>query len=88
MMQREELMSRLLLAILSCIVLSLSCGAFADPQYPTKPVRFIVPYGAGGAPDVLARIIAKELSMQYRRGLRRHLPPTGTRCCSHPKPRW
>lgn len=64
MMQREELMSRLLLAILSCIVLSLSCGAFADPQYPTKPVRFIVPYGAGGAPDVLARIIAKELSMR------------------------
>ena len=24
--------------------------------YPAKPLRFVVPYGAGGGPDVLARV--------------------------------
>jgi tripartite-type tricarboxylate transporter receptor subunit TctC len=34
--------------------------AFAQP-YPSKPVRVIVPQAAGGAPDVLARIISEKL---------------------------
>jgi len=37
-------------------------GTAAD--YPTKPVRLIVPSAAGGSPDVMARIIASELSRQ------------------------
>src|SRR6266481_3319584 len=33
-------------------------------DYPTQPIRVIVPYAAGGAADVVARIIAKYLSDQ------------------------
>jgi len=37
--------------------------AFAYAQsYPQKPVRFIVPYAAGGAGDIFARTIAQKLS--------------------------
>lgn len=30
-------------------------------QYPTKPIRFIIPYAAGTSPDVLTRLVGKEL---------------------------
>ena len=29
--------------------------------YPSKPLRFVVPYGAGGGPDVLARVVGRAL---------------------------
>ncbi len=32
------------------------------PAYPTQPVRWIVPYAAGGATDVLSRLICQYLS--------------------------
>src|SRR5262245_20270618 len=36
-------------------------GAFAAEQYPVRPVRLIVPTGAGGNTDTFARIIAEKL---------------------------
>ena len=35
-------------------------AAFAQP-YPNKPVRMIIPFGAGGATDVVIRIVANRL---------------------------
>jgi tripartite-type tricarboxylate transporter receptor subunit TctC len=42
----------------------LSFGAGAQPAWPNKPIRFIVPYAAGGGTDVIARAIATKLSMR------------------------
>jgi tripartite-type tricarboxylate transporter receptor subunit TctC len=36
----------------------------AAAQYPTRPIRFIVPSAAGGAPDINARLLATELTRQ------------------------
>ncbi len=33
----------------------------ADPAYPARPVRFIVPYAPGGGSDTLARLIGQKL---------------------------
>src|SRR6202166_2150152 len=44
----------------------LGCGpmtpAHAESPYPSHPVRWIVPYAAGGATDVLSRLICQRLS--------------------------
>jgi tripartite-type tricarboxylate transporter receptor subunit TctC len=31
-------------------------------EYPAKPVRIIEPFGAGGGPDILARVLARKLT--------------------------
>jgi len=36
-------------------------GVHAQADYPTKPIKFIVPYAAGGLPDTVARIVAQRL---------------------------
>ena len=36
--------------------------AFAQGAYPTKPIRFVMPYAPGGSSEILARPIAAELS--------------------------
>jgi tripartite-type tricarboxylate transporter receptor subunit TctC len=40
----------------------LTLSARADSTYPIQPVRWIVPYAAGGATDVLSRLICQHLS--------------------------
>lgn len=42
----------------------LSTGAAAADTWPSKPVTVIIPYPAGGAADVVARILTTELSQQ------------------------
>jgi len=50
-------MTRLILLLLALV----SSGVIAQ-TYPVKPVRLIVADAAGGAPDQLARVLAKTLS--------------------------
>jgi tripartite-type tricarboxylate transporter receptor subunit TctC len=41
-----------------------AAGAFAQ-SYPTKPIRIVVPYAAGGTSDILARQIGPELNKAW-----------------------
>lgn len=47
--------------IAAVLVVALSASA-AEAQYPNRPIRIIVPFPPGGAPDLQTRIIAQRLS--------------------------
>jgi tripartite-type tricarboxylate transporter receptor subunit TctC len=60
----------LLCAAASAVVLAVPLGAaFAQDNWPTKPVKIIVPFPAGGTSDLMARMVAapltKELGQQF-----------------------
>jgi tripartite-type tricarboxylate transporter receptor subunit TctC len=49
--------------IASCLAAgALAAGVVQAQAYPSKPVRFVVTYPAGGSSDVMARIIGKKLT--------------------------
>ncbi len=45
----------------SVAAVCLASGAFAQTAYPTKPVKIIVPYSAGGPADIYARFVGDRL---------------------------
>jgi tripartite-type tricarboxylate transporter receptor subunit TctC len=57
-------MKRLMAALAAALVLT-TAGAVRAAEWPTKPVRIIVAYAAGGANDLLARVFAEQLSQTF-----------------------
>ena len=41
---------------------AVSIPAYAQDAYPTKPIRIVVPYTAGGGVDTVARLIGDKMS--------------------------
>lgn len=49
-----------LIALSLALLAALSAAAWSAP-YPTRPVEIVVPYGAGGSTDLVARTLAQQL---------------------------
>jgi tripartite-type tricarboxylate transporter receptor subunit TctC len=56
-----------LIAASLLVAASIACGSSPcdAADYPTRPIRIIVGFAAGGAPDTLARIIGDKLSQDW-----------------------
>jgi tripartite-type tricarboxylate transporter receptor subunit TctC len=57
MKYRRQILRRLLAALLFA-----AAGAAFAQAYPAKPVKLIVPFGAGGVADITARVLAQKMS--------------------------
>jgi tripartite-type tricarboxylate transporter receptor subunit TctC len=53
---------RAFLRLAAAAALPISARTAAAQAYPTRPVRLIVGYSAGGTADIVARIIAQRLT--------------------------
>lgn len=60
-------MKRFRFATALALAATLPLGAMAaDAAYPSKPVRIIVPYAAGGVADALPRIVGEKLQAKWK----------------------
>ena len=51
--------------IAALLALSALHGAAAQDAYPSRPIRVVVPYSAGGTGDVLGRLMAQQLTAAF-----------------------
>lgn len=52
-------------------LLALAASSFASAQsdFPSKPIKVIVPYAAGGGADILARLVGQELTARLKQSV-------------------
>lgn len=54
------------LALASLVAGTLAASAMAQSDFPSKPIKLISPFPAGGTSDVMARMIAEEMGKQLK----------------------
>ena len=61
-MRRPKICFRLMVRALVATALATAMPGYAAEGYPTKPIRFLVPYPPGGSTDPIVRVIGQHLS--------------------------
>jgi tripartite-type tricarboxylate transporter receptor subunit TctC len=59
---RRRFQLKIVISVAVATALIGPCALAQTPAYPTKPVRLVVPFGPGGAPDLVARNLAPKLT--------------------------
>lgn len=68
-MQRRKLLSALTLPFITACATLISTSAFAQANWPERPIKLLVGYSAGGPVDVSARMFGRFLSEQLKQSV-------------------
>ena len=60
----QRILAAAQVAVLAAAVLHFPVASWGQ-AYPAKPVRYIVPFPAGGSPDIIARLISERLGKMW-----------------------
>ena len=52
------------IALIPLILGPIMCGSATAQSYPTRPVKLVIPYTAGGSASIIGRTLAQRLSLQ------------------------
>ena len=55
----------LMRVVVACVLLGLAGSVGAQQSYPNKPIRFIVPYSAGGTMSIISRLVGQKLTESW-----------------------
>mgnify|MGYP003344488485 FL=1 len=56
------MIKRALQLFITALLCAMSTGALAQPAYPDRPVRLLVPFAPGGGTDIVGRVVAQHMS--------------------------
>lgn len=65
LLHRRRLLQAAAAPVLAGFGANLLAQGAGDSRWPAKPVRFVVPFSAGGVADVIARVVGKGLSDRW-----------------------
>ena len=69
-------------------VMLLADPAQAQGHFPSRPIRVIVPYPAGGIVDMVARAVTEQVGRDWKQTVVIEANPTATRGWSPDRRRW
>lgn len=61
-MNMKNIKSSIFICLWACA--ALTAGAAQAEEYPSKPIKIVVPFAPGGAVDAIARVVGRQISVQ------------------------
>lgn len=68
-------MQKLSAVVFGASLLASAAASAAQPSYPVKPVRWVVPYAAGGPTDMLVRLVSHQVDQSWSQRIVMDLRP-------------